>query len=638
VKNIFALAAVLAFGLTGCLETTAADGVLKCATGHSELCPDGYYCAANNTCFHNGHTGPAQGTCSDGIKNGSETDKDCGGSCSPCAVGSACDVPADCVTALCKMSVCTTPPQQCLNGVQDPGETDKDCGGPVCPTCAVGQTCTVNADCTGMMCDPTSDLCIDQCADGVRNGDESDVDCGGSCREKCHANQTCGISADCGSDICTNGYCIPVPLPAWIKLLDYSSSGRFFTGTCGALGADGLIYMFGGWDIEGMVASFSPNFLSYDPATNTLAFVPVSAQAPAPNGVAGCSMVAGSNGKLYVLGGLNSTWLDGSTSPKAAPVQVYDSTNKLWDVTTYPAVPASSGYVFAEGAAVNVGTTIFTLGGYFQGDGNYGSAITDAFDVAGKAWNTSTPAVSTESRRWQGAAVGTNGLIYVFGGVVSALPMNQLVSYDPVANAWSPDPTVGGLKSMPTARYQVAGATGADGLVYAVGGSATTLTSLQKGALAPVAPGAVGTVEAYSPKADAWITVPGLNTPGASVVTATANDGRIYAIGGANGETDTPTNYRDVVEAYGPVVTLANAAGAVGTKRQVTGSNFAPNATVNVYFGASATVVGTGATDGTGAVTGPIVFTVPSVAPGAYQLKVVDTRSDYPYYLIFTVQ
>lgn len=44
--------------------------------------------------------------CSDGVKNGNETDVDCGGSCSPCADGFACNVAADCQHAICGAGIC----------------------------------------------------------------------------------------------------------------------------------------------------------------------------------------------------------------------------------------------------------------------------------------------------------------------------------------------------------------------------------------------------------------------------------------------------------------------------------------------------------------------------------------------------
>jgi YVTN family beta-propeller protein len=50
-------------------------------------------------------------TCTDGAKNGSETDVDCGGSCaSDCANGKACGVNADCVSGSCAAGTCQAPP------------------------------------------------------------------------------------------------------------------------------------------------------------------------------------------------------------------------------------------------------------------------------------------------------------------------------------------------------------------------------------------------------------------------------------------------------------------------------------------------------------------------------------------------
>ncbi|MGC4064073.1 MAG: hypothetical protein QM784_05420 [Polyangiaceae bacterium] len=57
-------------------------------------------------------------SCTDGIRNGNESDIDCGGSCTAkCANGKACSVNADCQSSLCSQSVCTT-----ASG----GDTDQD--------------------------------------------------------------------------------------------------------------------------------------------------------------------------------------------------------------------------------------------------------------------------------------------------------------------------------------------------------------------------------------------------------------------------------------------------------------------------------------------------------------------------------
>jgi hypothetical protein len=49
-------------------------------------------------------------TCNDGVRNGAETDVDCGGNCWPCDVGKSCVVDADCgVTGVCDPQACRVP-------------------------------------------------------------------------------------------------------------------------------------------------------------------------------------------------------------------------------------------------------------------------------------------------------------------------------------------------------------------------------------------------------------------------------------------------------------------------------------------------------------------------------------------------
>lgn len=51
------------------------------------------------------------GTCDDGVRNGTETGVDCGGSCRvKCALGDACASNADCMWSSCAASVCAVPP------------------------------------------------------------------------------------------------------------------------------------------------------------------------------------------------------------------------------------------------------------------------------------------------------------------------------------------------------------------------------------------------------------------------------------------------------------------------------------------------------------------------------------------------
>lgn len=144
--------------------------------------------------------------CPDGVKNGAETDIDCGGAgCPGCNNGSACLASQDCLSNLCLNNKCT--PATCIDGVKGGQESDIDCGGPSCPACLPGKTCTLPGDCTSNNC--TMNSCVATCPDGVKNGTETDVDCGGNtCLTKCGSGKNCTVGSDCQSGTCTMNICM----------------------------------------------------------------------------------------------------------------------------------------------------------------------------------------------------------------------------------------------------------------------------------------------------------------------------------------------------------------------------------------------------------------------------------------------
>ena len=95
--------------------------------------------------------------CTDQIRNGEETDIDCGGSCGRCEVGGSCKSNADCEDSDCQGGVCTAFP--CFNGKIDGDETDIDCGGSSCRTCAGGRACLADADCASGTCQAATKTC-----------------------------------------------------------------------------------------------------------------------------------------------------------------------------------------------------------------------------------------------------------------------------------------------------------------------------------------------------------------------------------------------------------------------------------------------------------------------------------------------
>ena len=172
-----------------CVADVCAQGVKSCvgnavveckANGSGILAP--VQCTSGTECVKSGTTAscqiprlpdgglPPPGTCSDGTKNGTETDVDCGGgTCKKCSDGDLCAVATDCTSNVCE------------------------------------------AACTGLLCFPgTRDLkCRPaQCNDGVKNGNETSVDCGGDACPRCSVGDKCKVASDCESNVCTGGLCV----------------------------------------------------------------------------------------------------------------------------------------------------------------------------------------------------------------------------------------------------------------------------------------------------------------------------------------------------------------------------------------------------------------------------------------------
>lgn len=123
----------------------------RCATGQG--------CAANTDC--NNVLCDVAGTklCKapaydDGLKNGDETGTDCGGPTAPsrCATGQGCAADADCNNVRCDAAgtkLCKAAAKD--DGLKNGDETDVDCGGGAptnAPKCASGKVCKADTDCS----------------------------------------------------------------------------------------------------------------------------------------------------------------------------------------------------------------------------------------------------------------------------------------------------------------------------------------------------------------------------------------------------------------------------------------------------------------------------------------------------------
>lgn len=92
--------------------------------------------------------------CHDRVKDGNESDVDCGGSCAQdCPKSGQCAEAGDCQSGTCDNNTCAAP--SCTNGVRDGFETDTDCGSQCSTACDVGERCYLDSDCgAGRTCGP----------------------------------------------------------------------------------------------------------------------------------------------------------------------------------------------------------------------------------------------------------------------------------------------------------------------------------------------------------------------------------------------------------------------------------------------------------------------------------------------------
>ena len=146
-------------------------------------------------------------SCRDGVKDGDETDVDCGGSCAPCDVGGECIFPADCASNTCDAGVC----QPCPNDAACAILGGYFCGalGSCEPQHALGDPCLTPGTCTSGFC--ADGVCCDSLCNGPCQG------CGGgSCAVKaagatavaCDPYLCDGQSVGCPSSCTGDGDCV----------------------------------------------------------------------------------------------------------------------------------------------------------------------------------------------------------------------------------------------------------------------------------------------------------------------------------------------------------------------------------------------------------------------------------------------
>jgi len=189
---------------TACQSTKVCDGNGACVECLDDSTCNGGYCFQN-----------ACATCDDGMKNGDETDVDCGGThCGKCTAGKTCGLGDDCESTFCADGVCCNEAcdEACLSCsltgtvgecsfIGQYGEDTSYGAGESCLS-ADGEACTAGASCAaavGQPCAGNADCASTRCAD-------PDMDMVKNCVAL--TGDPCAQNTDCLSGTCDNGTCM----------------------------------------------------------------------------------------------------------------------------------------------------------------------------------------------------------------------------------------------------------------------------------------------------------------------------------------------------------------------------------------------------------------------------------------------
>ena len=285
------------------------------------------------------------------------------------------------------------------------------------------------------------------------------------------------------------------------------------------------IYAFGGNDdLNNLIAAVE----AYDPAQNSWTVVPGTAL-PTPRQYLAATAA---NGMIHTVGGT-----DGSGQPVGTH-EIYDPATGAWSTGT-PLETARSGLAAVTGPD----GLIYAIGGVADAGGNPAYLGTvEVYDPATGTAGAWAPGPAMPTARENLSACVLGGLIYAIGGDAPG-GLGTVEVLDPVAQMWR---TLPPLPALPAVRTSLAASAGPDGLIYAIGGMND-----------PVAAG-LATVYGYDPSSPMtpWSVQPPLQTPQARLAGGTGPDGRMYAIGGRN--VDKAGTTVEVLDAAQPDVYIGN--------------------------------------------------------------------------------
>ncbi len=168
-------------------------------------------------------------------------------------------------------------PNPCENKVKDGEETDVDCGGSRCQKCLDGKNCIGNADCAGNSCNAQKKCVTPTCVDNIKNGAETDVDCGGGVCRPCPIGRNCTTDTDCGSNSCIGTTTKQCECPKRTVIVSRSLGGAYCVDETEVTLSDYDNFIKANVSIASQDAGCAP--VAGGPANNDR-FIPVSAWPP----------------------------------------------------------------------------------------------------------------------------------------------------------------------------------------------------------------------------------------------------------------------------------------------------------------------------------------------------------------------
>ncbi len=261
-------------------------------------------------------------------------------------------------------------------------------------------------------------------------------------------------------------------------------------------GDDGLIYAIGGFNNSLGIDAFEV-VEAYNPSTNTW-----TTKEPLPVATRGAAVAKGLDGIIYVFGGYNSGYVNA--------VQAYNTTSNTWTLKT--SLPSA---VWMAGAATGNDGRIYVAGG--EG----AMSALQIYDPEADTWTTGSSLPSP--RRLHGVAKGPDGYIYVIGGYDGSSVSSEVFFYVPTTDTWSSPP----FMPMITPRLSFGFTLGPNGKFYIIGGGTSPWNNQ---------PPMFNRVDSYDIHVYlAWEFEGLIPTSLKELGAATAPNGKIYIIGGANG-------------------------------------------------------------------------------------------------------